>query len=81
MHGTLWLENKTSSDIDRVAITIWPVDLAPLPMPHIQGQPTQLCRRTDPHHRRSLRSASTCIKLPQPLPPHGRIQLDYSTAI
>ena len=34
--GTMWLENKTSSDIDRVALTIWPVDLAPLPLPHIE---------------------------------------------
>ena len=34
--GTMWLENKTVSDIDRVAVTLWPANLAPLPRPHIQ---------------------------------------------
>ncbi len=36
VHGTMWLENKTSSDIDRIALTVWPADLAPLPLPHIR---------------------------------------------
>ncbi|HWY58787.1 MAG TPA: ABC transporter permease [Terriglobales bacterium] len=34
--GTMILENKTSSNIDRVALTVWPTDLIPVPMPHIQ---------------------------------------------
>jgi len=34
--GTMMLENKTSADIDRVALTVWPMDLIPVPMPHIQ---------------------------------------------
>ncbi len=36
IRGIMWLENKTTSDIDRVALTIWPVDLIPVPMPHIK---------------------------------------------
>jgi len=34
--GTMMLENKTSASIDRVALTVWPTDLIPVPMPHIQ---------------------------------------------
>ena len=34
--GTMMLENKTSANIDRVVITVWPLDLIPVPMPHIQ---------------------------------------------
>ena len=34
--GTMWLENKTDANIERVAITIWPVDLSPLPPLHIK---------------------------------------------
>ena len=76
-HGTLWLENKTSSDIDRVAITIWPQDLAPLPRPHIQVKQLsfaggQAALIEDPSLGFYL------YKLPRPLPPQGRIQLDYS---
>lgn len=31
--GTMQLQNKTGAPIDRVAITIWPEDLAPFPVP------------------------------------------------
>lgn len=34
--GTMMLENKTPASIDRVALTVWPTDLIPVPMPHIQ---------------------------------------------
>jgi hypothetical protein len=40
--GTLWLETKTSSDIDRIAVTLWPTNIAPLPRPHIQVQKLNL---------------------------------------
>ena len=36
MHGTMWLENKTSAPIDRVAITVWPVDLIPVPRRNVK---------------------------------------------
>ena len=32
----MWLENKTDVNIDRVAITLWPIDLSPLPPLHIK---------------------------------------------
>jgi ABC-type transport system involved in multi-copper enzyme maturation permease subunit len=77
VHGTMWLENKTSSDIDRVAVTIWPVGLTPLPRPHIQvnklsfdgGQTTLV---DDPTLGFYL------YRLPKPLPPQGRIQLQFA---
>ena len=75
--GRMWLENKTDAEIDRVAITIWPVDLAPLPPPHIKvnqlsfaGGQTALV--DDPLLGFYL------YKLPQALPPHGRISLTFA---
>ena len=75
--GNMWLENKTASNIDRIAVTVWPVDLAPLPRPHIliktlsfAGRQTALV--ADPSLGFYL------YKLPAPLPPHGRIQLQYA---
>jgi hypothetical protein len=73
----MWLENKTDANIDRVAITIYPVNLAPLPAPHIRvnqlnfagGQTTLV---DDPPLGFYL------YKLPQPLPPHGRISLTFA---
>jgi ABC-2 type transport system permease protein len=75
--GTMWLENKTGTNIDRVAITIWPVDLSPLPPLHIKvnqltfagGQTGLIDDPTLGFH---------LYKLPQPLPPHGRIQLTFA---
>jgi len=75
--GTMWLENKTDANIDRVAITIFPVDLAPLPPPHIKvnqlsfagGQTTLV---DDPPLGFYL------YKLQQTLPPHGRIPLTFA---
>jgi len=75
--GTMWLENKTDANIDRVAVTILPVDLAPLPPPHIKV------------NRLSFTGGQTALiddptlgfylyKLPQPLPPHGRILLTFA---
>ncbi len=75
--GTMWLENKTASDIDRIVVTILPVDLVPLPLPHIKvnrlafsGGQTALIE--DPSFGFYL------YKLPQALPPHGRIQLTFA---
>jgi ABC-2 type transport system permease protein len=75
--GTMWLENKTETNIDRIAITIEPVDLAPLPPPHIKvnqlnfaGGQTALI---DDHTL-----GFYLYKLPQPLPPHGRISLTFA---
>jgi ABC-2 type transport system permease protein len=77
--GTMWLENKTDVNIDRVAITLWPVDLSPLPPLHIKvnqlsfagGQTTLV---DDPPLGFHL------YQLPQPLPPHGRIPLTFAVS-
>jgi ABC-2 type transport system permease protein len=74
--GTMWLENKTGTNIDRIAITLWPVDLAPLPLPHIKvdqlsfagGQSALI---DDPQFGFYL------YQLPQTLPPHGRVLLTF----
>ena len=75
--GTMWLENKTSADIDRIAVTLWPSNIAPLPRPHMQvkklsfvGGQTALVE--DPSVGFYL------YKLPAPILPHGRIQLDFA---
>ena len=75
--GTMWLENRTSSDIDRIAVTLIPTNIAPIPPPPIKinklsftgGQTTLI---DDPSVGFYL------YKLAQPLPPHGRLQLDFS---
>jgi ABC-2 type transport system permease protein len=77
LSGTMWLENRTDSDIDRVAVTVWPQDLAPLPRPHIQIDKLSFIGRQaalidDPSLGFYL------YKLPAALPPHGRIQLDFA---
>jgi len=75
--GTMWLENKTNANIDRIAVTIWPVDLVPLPRPHIKV------------NRLSFAGGQSAIindpslgfylfKLPTPLAPHARIQFDFA---
>jgi ABC-type transport system involved in multi-copper enzyme maturation permease subunit len=75
--GTMWLENKTDTNIDRVAITILPVDLAPLPPPHIKvnqlsfaGGQTALID--------DAKLGFHLYKLPQPLAARGRISLTFA---
>jgi ABC-2 type transport system permease protein len=77
VRGTMWLENKTSSDIDRIALTLLPANITPLPMPHIQIDRLQFAgRQTALIEDRLL--GFYLYKLPAPLPPHGRIQLDFA---
>jgi ABC-2 type transport system permease protein len=75
--GQMMLENKTTSNIEQVALTLWPGNLTPLPRPHIKID------------RLSLASGQTAVvedpslgfylyKLPAPLAPHGRVQLDFA---
>ncbi len=77
MHGSMWLENKTSSPIDQVAITLWPVDLIPLPRLHLTVNQLSFVGGQTP----IIEDAALgfyVYKLPKPLAPHDRIQLDYS---
>ena len=77
MRGTMMLENKTSTSIDRIALTIWPVDLMPLPRERIQISRLALAEG----QKLLLQDDSLgfyIYQLPTPLPPHGRIALDYA---
>jgi ABC-2 type transport system permease protein len=77
VRGTMWLENKTEAPIDRVALTVWPADLQPLPRPRIDV------------HKLTFRGGQTPLvedselgfglyRLATPIPPHGRVALDFS---
>ena len=73
----MWLENKTDTPIDRVGLTVWPADLQPLPRPHIvihelkfQGGQAPVVEDTA--------LGFGLYRLATPLPPHGRIELDFS---
>jgi ABC-2 type transport system permease protein len=77
--GTEWLENKTDAPIDQIIVTIWPQDASIIPLPHTDikklsfegGQAPVL---EDPAH------GFFVYRLAQPLPPHGRIALDFDLA-
>jgi ABC-type transport system involved in multi-copper enzyme maturation permease subunit len=79
LRGTMMLENKTSSTIDRIAITVLPVDLAPVPPPHREI------------HNLTFAGGQTSVlednglgfyvyRLNLPLPPHGSVRFDYSVS-
>jgi len=77
MRGTITLENKTNAAMEKIAWTVWPVDLQPLPMPHLEIQ------------KLSLAGGQTAIledpalgfyvyKLANPLAAHARIALEFA---
>ena len=77
MRGTITLENKTNAAMEKIALTVWPVDLQPLPMPHLEIQ------------RLSLAGGQTAIledpalgfyvyNLANPLAAHTRIALEFA---
>ena len=79
LRGTMMLENKTSSTIDRIAITVLPVDLAPVSPPHREI------------HNLTFAGGQTSVlednglgfyvyRLNLPLPPHGSVRFDYSVS-
>ena len=75
--GTMMLENKSRAPIDRVAITIWPGNLFPLPRPHIKvnrlsfvgGQSSIVA---------DAKLGFYLYQLPQPLAPQQRLELDFA---
>jgi hypothetical protein len=74
--GKEWLENKTDAPIDRVAITLWPEDVDVIPRPHLDIRKLVLAGGQTP----VLEDPSLgffIYKLPNKLPPHGRIELDF----
>jgi ABC-2 type transport system permease protein len=77
MHGTITLENKTDAPIEKVALTVWPVDLAPLPRPHLEIQRLSLSGGQTPVlEDRAL--GFYIYKLANPLAPHRQIALEFA---
>lgn len=77
--GKEWLENKTDAPLDRVAVTLWPEDADTIPRPHteirtlsFQGGQTAILE--DPTLGFFL------YQLNNPIPPQGRIELDFNLA-
>jgi hypothetical protein len=77
--GKEWLENKTDAPIDRVAVTLWPEDAFTIPRPRTEirtlsfngGQTTVL---------EDSELGFFIYKLTNPIPPHGRTELDFDLA-
>jgi len=77
MEGTMMLENKTLAAVDRVFLTIWPQDLAPLPRGHIRiGKLALAGEQTTALKDDGL--GFYIYQLATPLPPHGRIPLEFA---
>ncbi|MGB0034978.1 MAG: M1 family aminopeptidase, partial [Candidatus Acidiferrales bacterium] len=77
IQGTLWAENKSDAPIDRVAVTIWPQDLAPISRPHIQVEKLNFRGGQTP----LVENAAVgfyLYRLATPLAPHARVALDFS---
>jgi hypothetical protein len=75
--GKEWLENKTDAPLDQVGITIWPEDVHVIPHPQIEVQTLTL----EGGQRPVIEDAGLgfyVYRLPKPLPPHGRIALDFA---
>jgi hypothetical protein len=74
--GTEWLENKTGRNISEIALTLWPQELQPVPMPKVEidklefaGGQTLVSKDAE--------LGFYVYRLPAPLPPHGRIALNF----
>jgi hypothetical protein len=77
--GKEWMENKTDSPIDRIALTIWPEDVDVIPHPNIEVQTLSFEGGQTP----VIQDAALgfyMFQLAQPLPSHGRIALDFALA-
>ena len=75
--GTAWLENKTSQDIDQIALTLWPQELQPVPMPKIEidklefsGGQTELLKDDQ--------LGFYLYRLPSPIPPGGHVAVEFA---
>ncbi len=76
IRGTMMLENQTSAAIDRILLTIWPADLAPLPRGHIAiGKLALSSEQTV--ILQDDRLGFYIYQMPTALPPHGHIALDF----
>ena len=75
--GTVWLENKTSQNIDQVAVTIWPQELQPIPIPKIEVDKLQLAGGQS-ELLKDEQLGFYVFRLSSPLPPHGRLRADFA---
>lgn len=77
VRGTMMLENKTGAAIDRIFLTVWPADLAPIPRAHIGVHKLALAGGQNVVlHDDSL--GFYIYQPPTPLPPHGRVALEFA---
>ena len=79
VRGKEWLENKTEAPIDRIAITIWPEDVSVIPRPQIDVRTLSLEGGQTPIIEDAAHGFYL-YRLPNPLPPHGRLALDFALA-
>ena len=75
--GSAVLENKTDKNIDQIALTLWPQELQPIPMPKIEIDKLQFSGGQT-EVLKDERLGFYIYKLPSPLPPHGRISVDFA---
>lgn len=80
--GKLWLENKTSQNVDQIALTIWPQELQPIPRGKIEIDQLSFSDGQAPvPATQTLKDDQLgfyVYQLPQPLPPHGRVALEFA---
>lgn len=74
--GSMWLENKTSSAIDRVALTIWPEDISPLSRPIIEVRKLNFAGGQTPVIQDGALGFYVFL-LGSSLPPGGRTELRF----
>ncbi len=78
-HGKEILENNTDVSIDQVAVTLWPEDASIIPRPRTDVRAMAFDGGQTP----VLEDAALgfyLYKLSQPIPPHGRIALNFDLA-
>jgi ABC-2 type transport system permease protein len=80
--GTEWLENKTSRDVNQIALTIWPQELQPIPRAKIEIDKLEFSSGQAPvpatQTIKDDQLGFYLYQLPFPLPPHGRIMLEFA---
>jgi ABC-2 type transport system permease protein len=77
IRGTMMLQNKTASPIDQVFLTVWPLDLAPIPRGHFKVEKLELAGG-EKVLLRDDKLGFYIYQLPTPLPPQGRVALDFA---
>jgi ABC-2 type transport system permease protein len=77
VRGTMQLENKTDAVIDRVALTVWPADLQPLPRPHLEVEQLSFEGGQTPEVEDAALGFGV-YRLAKPMPPQGRGELTFS---